>query len=65
MNYIEIGGEAALRASQIGVGCMRFNRLTMTEAVDYLNHTQQLGINFLTTLIFMEKGVVKRFLEER
>lgn len=56
MNYIEIGGEAALRASQIGVGCMRFNRLTMTEAVDYLNHTQQLGINFFDHADIYGKG---------
>lgn len=51
-----------IKASEIGLGCMRLSTMNKTSVNKLINTALKCGINFLIMLIFMEKENQNKFL---
>ncbi|MGX6979789.1 aldo/keto reductase [Vagococcus elongatus] len=56
MKYLELGGNADMKASQIAIGCMRMTKLETVEISRYLEHAVAQGINFFDHADIYGKG---------
>ena len=51
-----------IKASEIGLGCMRLSTMDKTSVNKLINTALKCGINFLIMLMFMEKENKNKFL---